>query len=104
MSAHTLNPPLTQDRFNTLAMEWLCGMGYGSNPAALTSHPSYKAIVGYGSDAIPFILAQLKRAPSLLSWTLFDITGDNPVKPSEHGNVVKITRAWLKWGKKKKLI
>jgi hypothetical protein len=96
--------PLTQDRFNGLAMDWLCGMGYSSNPSALTAHPSYKAIIAYGNDAVPFVLAQLRRAPSLLAWTLFDITRENPVKKSEHGDLAKITRAWIKWGRNKKLI
>jgi hypothetical protein len=90
---------LTQDRFDRLATDWLCGMGYSSNPLVLTSHPSYRAIVAHGNEAVPFILARLGRSPGFLAWALFEITGENPAKQSEHGDLAGITRAWIEWGR-----
>ena len=57
-----------------------------------------------GKASIPCILGELKREPSLLAWTLFDITGENPVQPADYGKIDKITKAWLKWGRKNKYI
>jgi len=90
--------PLTQTGFDTLALQWLIGIGPSSNPSEMTAHPAYREIVEHGDAAIPFILRHLKQSPSLLAWALFDITGLNPVKPSDSGNLRKITNAWLKWG------
>lgn len=92
--------PLTRDKFDELAIEWVRGVGPVSNTQEMISHPAYKTIVAYGSEATPFILQHLKHGPSLLAWALFDIVGINPVHPSESGNLKKVTKAWLKWGKK----
>ena len=44
------------------------------------------------------------KKPSLLAWALFDITKVNPVRPADYGKIDKITKAWLKWGKKNRYI
>jgi len=100
--ADRTHEPLTQAGFDALAVQWLMGLGPTSDPREMTAHPAYREIVGHGSAAIPFILRHLKQSPSLLAWALFDITGLNPVKPSDSGNLRKITNAWLKWGKMNK--
>lgn len=96
--ADRTHEPLTQAGFDALAVQWLVGLGPTSDPREMTAHPAFKAIVVHGDAAIPFILRHLKQSPSLLAWALFDITGLNPVKPSDSGNLRKITNAWLKWG------
>ena len=55
-------------------------------------------------SAVPLILRRLKQHPSLLAWALFDITGVNPVAASDFGNIDRITKAWLEWGTRNKLI
>ncbi len=100
--ADRTHEPLTQADFDALAVQWLMGLGPTSDPREMTAHPAFKAMVAHGDAAIPFILRHLKQSPSLLAWALFDITGLNPVKPSDSGNLRKITNAWLKWGKMNK--
>jgi hypothetical protein len=34
-------------------------------------------------------------------WALPDITGENPVAPSDAGNIRKMSEAWLTWGRDK---
>jgi hypothetical protein len=84
--------------------QWMEGIGPSSDVNKIVSHPAYKRIVAMGEPAIPAILHYLERAPSLLAWALFEITGTNPVPPPDYGNLKRITRAWLKWGKKNRYI
>ena len=84
--------------------ELMKGIGPISDSSVIVSHPAYKRIVAMGKVAIPIILHDLQREPSLLAWTLFDITGANPVRRSDYGKIDKITKAWLKWGRKNKYI
>jgi hypothetical protein len=84
--------------------EWMDGVGISSDGTVIISHPAYKRIVSLGQDAIPFILKNIQQKPSLLAWALFDITKENPVRPSDYGKLDKITKAWVKWGKKNKYI
>ena len=95
--------PLTRNRFECLASNWMNGVGPSSDPRVLVSHPAYREIVRYGRQAVPYILRDLAKAPSLLAWALFDITGENPVPSSANGNVKKITKAWLAWGRQQNL-
>jgi hypothetical protein len=84
--------------------EWIQAIGVISDFNEMVTHPAYRRIVAMGKPVIPEILAQLKKGPSLMAWALFDITGENPVRESDHGSIDKITRAWLKWGKRYKYI
>jgi hypothetical protein len=84
--------------------QWMEGVGPISDPRKIAAHPAYTRIVDMGKPAIPIILRHLKREPSLLAWTLFDITGTNPVRPSDSGKIDQITKTWIKWGKGNKYI
>jgi len=84
--------------------DWMEGIGPLSDSGKMVSHPAYRRIVSLGEGAIPVILRFLQKEPSLLAWALFDITGVNPVRPSDYGKIDKITKAWLKWGRKNKYI
>jgi hypothetical protein len=84
--------------------EWMDGIAFISDANQIESHPAYKRIVSMGEAVVPVILRSLQSEPSLLAWALFDITGVNPVRPADHGKIDKITKAWLKWGKKNKYI
>jgi hypothetical protein len=79
--------------------QWIEGVGPISDPKKILAHPAYTRIVDMGKPAIPIILRHLEREPSLLAWTLFDLTGANPVRPSDSGRIDKITKAWIKLGR-----
>lgn len=91
-------------RISAAFTEWMRGIGPISDPKKIVAHPAYKRIVSTGKAGIPAILRRLEREPSMLAWALFDITGENPVRAADSGKIDKITKAWLKWGKKNKYI
>jgi hypothetical protein len=95
--------PLESKLLRDLA-QWRVQTGPISDAGKIRAHPAYKRIVSIGKAGIPCILRELKREPSLLAWTLFDITGESPVQPADYGKIDKITKAWLKWGRKNKYI
>ncbi len=62
-------------------------------------HPAYQQIIGMGQDAIPLILAEMKRKPGHWFWALKSITGEDPVLPEQRGRIKKMTEAWINWGR-----
>src|SRR5947207_10431415 len=56
-------------------------------------HPAYQQIIGMGKEAIPLILEELQREEDHWFWALKSITGDDPVAPSERGQLPKMTRS-----------
>ena len=80
-----------------LLLEWHEATLYSSSLTEIIAHPSYQRIIGMGRDALPFILAALRREPDHWHWALFSITGANPVPPEASGNLEKTRDAWLNW-------
>ena len=64
-------------------------------------HPSYLKIIGWGEEAIPHILADLRDREEPRHWfeALHEITGANPVPPEHRGDLKQMADAWLKWGR-----
>ena len=54
-----------------------------------------------GSDAIPFILAELEREIDHWFCALYAITEADPVPEENRGNMKKMVAAWIEWGKMK---
>ena len=65
---------------------------------------SYQQIIGMGASVVPFILRELQRElqqdgePDHWFWALVAITRENPSVPEDRGNILKMARAWLRWG------
>jgi hypothetical protein len=49
-------------------------------------------------EAVPLLLAELRREPDHWFVALQAITGTNPIPPSVCGDVENMTEAWLHWG------
>jgi hypothetical protein len=62
-------------------------------------HPAYQRIIGKGKDAVPFILRELEREPDHWFWALNAITGEDPVKEEDKGDIAAMSRAWIHWGR-----
>ncbi len=65
--------------------------------------PAYQRIIGMGTDAVPFILQELryeleKGEPYDWFLALWAITGENPVPVESRGKVKEMAKAWLEWG------
>jgi hypothetical protein len=85
------------ERFNVLAAEWKEGVRLLSDTNEICSHSAYQGIIGMGVLGLPFIFAELEREPDQWFWALKAITGHDPVGEDERGNLVLMTKAWLRW-------
>ena len=58
----------------------------------------------HGREHRAFILRELQRElqqdgePDHWFWALVAITRENPSVPEDRGNILKMARAWLRWG------
>ena len=106
MKVHTLGnmtydiPGLgIEDEFNQLVSEWKSGRRRGVDVAQMVRHPAYERIINMGKPAIPLILKELERETDHWFPALRRITGVSPIPEGSKGNLAKMTRAWLNWGK-----
>ena len=95
---------LTEDLFQAMVSEWTLGAGPTSSSTEIAAHPAFRRIVSSGRDAIPFLLRELKKEPSLLVLALHEITGENPVAREARGKIKEMARAWIAWGEKSGLL
>lgn len=86
-------------KFNALKIEWETETAYLSSITEISMHPAYQQIIGMGTIAIPYILAELKIKPGHWFWALKSITGEDPVLPEHRGRLKQMTEDWLKWDK-----
>ena len=55
-----------------------------------------------GPSVVPLILSRLESEgsePDHWFWALRALTGANPVTENECGDIAKMARAWIDWGK-----
>ncbi len=83
-----------------MVSEWTLAAGPTSSSTEIAAHPAFRRIVSSGRDAIPFLLRELKKEPSLLVLALHEITGENPVARESRGKIKEMARAWITWGEK----
>jgi hypothetical protein len=91
-----------EQSFRDLATQWAELTRYRSNMGALRNHPLYQELIGLGEPAVPLILRELQREPSV-SWfgPLAAITGETPVPAELAGHVAAMAGAWLEWGRRR---
>jgi hypothetical protein len=65
----------------------------------MTSHPAYRQIASMGHRALPLILRELRREPDHWFWALKEITKVNPVPEADRGDIEKMAKHWLAWGR-----
>ena len=84
-------------RFRDLVGQWKEATLFTSSGTEMALHPAYQQIIGMGKEAIPLILEELQREEDHWFWALKSITGNDPVAPSDRGQLPKMTEAWLRW-------
>src|SRR5438552_3179740 len=88
-----------EQRFRRLETIWLDETAYLSSASKIINHPAFQEIIRMGQGVVPFMLRDLEERPRLWVWALPDITGANPVPPSDAGNIAKMSEAWLRWAR-----
>ncbi|HEX6095038.1 MAG TPA: response regulator [Thermoanaerobaculia bacterium] len=85
------------DRFRRLALRWRFETRHSSSIHEIAMHPAYQSIIGMGTEAVPLIIAQLRRRPEHWFWALKAITDDDPVPPAARGNLQAMAATWIEW-------
>jgi hypothetical protein len=83
--------------FHLYLQQWKSETAFDSDLDAITAHPGFQAIVALRERAVPLILNELRRGPSLLVYALEDINGGRPYPASMAGNIRGMTDCWLLW-------
>lgn len=78
--------------------EWLDSSRYSSNTFPTTDHPAYLKILSYGDLIIPLLLNDMREHQTHWFFALNDLTGINPVRPENRGNIDRMINDWLAWG------
>ena len=93
-----------EERFRELAEVWREETECHSAPDVIFGNPAYREIIALGPAVVPLILADLARTQSHWFWALREITGENPIRPEDRGNVPRMTERWLEWGRARSLV
>lgn len=90
--------PSDRVRFSQLADQWERDTVFLSFTDKIIAHPAHREIVSMGESAIPLILERMNAQGGLWFNALKEITGENPVRQGDRGEVTFIQETWLKWG------
>lgn len=95
-----INPDIEQV-FNSFADKWKRETSHISSTTTLVAHPSYQSIIAMGRGVLPILFRELQQRPDYWFIALREITGENPIKPEDAGNLEKMSESWLNWAKEK---
>ena len=90
--------------FKRLAQDWRMSRGPSSFIEKIVMHPSYQRIIGLGPAAVPLILRELAKEPDHWFWALYSITGQDPVRQEDSGDIRLMAQSWIGWGRARGLI
>jgi hypothetical protein len=86
-----------EQKFRALAEEWYMDTMPLSSYVEKILHPAYQKILVLGTDAVPFIMDEIRDMPNDWFWALRMLTDADPVRSEEAGNMQIMTSAWLHW-------
>lgn len=92
--------PAPHDLFRQLADDWKRATLNTSSMTRMVLHPAYQRIIGIGPSVLPYLLAELRREPDWWFAALQAVSGEDPVAPSERGDLLAMTRRWIAWGQR----
>lgn len=91
-------PDVIRLLFDGLAAEWRRTRPHSSRVKDLAAVPAYREIVKMGLPVIPLILEDMeKNGPDHWFHALYEITGANPVKEENRGQLKKMAEDWPLW-------
>ena len=91
-------PETVEQRFRRLEAAWKSDTQFLSDAHRIIAHPAFEEIISMGDVVVPLMLRDLEKGPHKWVWALPRITGQNPVSPSDAGNIRKMGEAWVHWG------
>lgn len=83
-----------------LLNDWRAETVFESSISRMRHHPAFRELAALGLPALPGLLADLAREPTVhVPLALYAITGANPVPTKHAGRVKLIAEDWLRWGR-----
>ena len=92
--------PTDSEHFDELADRWEKETVFLSNSSRAAQHPAHQEIVSMGEKAVLLILERMQSQGGHWFQALHEITGANPVKPEDRGNILAMQTSWLDWGRR----
>jgi hypothetical protein len=101
MSVREMNALTDEDqaRFQRLAEQWRTETRALSSDSDIVANFAYHQIIGMGERALPLVFEEMEAHGGRWFWALRAITGENPVRPEDRGNVRRMTETWLEWAR-----
>ena len=99
VSSRVVPLPTAEDeqKFRQLAGRWREETRALSSDSDIVANFAYYQIIGMGERALPFIFNEMQAHGGRWFWALRAITGENPVRGEDRGNVRRMTETWLDW-------
>jgi hypothetical protein len=85
------------DSIEDMIKRWHHDVGSRSSPSEILTLPISRRLRECGKLAIPAIIRDLYREPSLLVLLAKEITGVDPVPGEIRGNIRKMSEVWVSW-------
>jgi hypothetical protein len=106
VSSRPISIPTVEDaaKFARLASQWREETRALSSDSDIVANFNYHQIMGMGERALPLIFDEMEAHGGRWFWALRAITGENPVRPEDRGNVRRMTEAWLEWARERKYV
>jgi hypothetical protein len=91
----------TRQSFERLVSWWREETALTSSITEMVMHPAYQRIIGMGRSALPLILHELHRESGHWFWALRAITGEDPVRSEDAGDIERMSEAWLELARRR---
>ena len=92
-------PETMAERFHRLANAWTEAVAHFSSSSKRENDPNYKEITALGPAVVQLLLSDLAKNQRHWFTALTAITGADPVPEEDAGRILKMSEAWLNWGK-----
>jgi hypothetical protein len=99
-AASSLQEESLEQRFASEADKWERETSHLSSTPKMVLHSSYQRILAMGPDVVPYLLLDLQRTHRSWFWALNHLTGVDPVRIEDKGDLDKMVAAWVAWGKR----
>jgi hypothetical protein len=92
-------PETLAEKFHRLANAWTEAVAHLSSSTRRENHLIYQEIIALGPAVVPLLFFDLEKNQRHWFTALSAITGADPVPEEDAGKILKMSHAWLTWGK-----
>lgn len=89
-----------EKRFDALTKDWVRATRFKNSLSEINDSEPLKSIMAMGDVVVPLILKDLRDSPKHWFFALRVLTGADPIKKRDAGNLENMRKAWLNWAAK----